>query len=86
MLEKFYSIADFSTTSPGIPIRIAGGWWAQRQLHPGIRYVPVASKPRLSLASLEGGLFSTLAEFYSMADSFTTVRGIPILRAGGCWA
>ena len=28
----------------------------------------------------------TLAEFYSMADSSTTVRGIPIRIAGGCWA
>ena len=28
---------------------------------------------------------STLAEFYSMADSSTTVIGIPILIAGGCW-
>ena len=27
---------------------------------------------------------STLAEFYSMADSSTTVKGIPILIAGGC--
>ena len=29
---------------------------------------------------------STLAEFYSMADSPTTVTGIPIWIAGGCWA
>ena len=29
---------------------------------------------------------STLAEFYSMADSSATVIGIPILIAGGCWA
>ena len=29
---------------------------------------------------------STLAEFYSMADSSTTVAGIPIRIAGGCWA
>ena len=29
---------------------------------------------------------STLAEFYSMADSSTTVIGIPIRIAGGCWA
>ena len=28
---------------------------------------------------------STLAEFYSMADSSTTAAGIPILFAGGCW-
>ena len=27
-----------------------------------------------------------LADFYPMADSSTTVIGIPILCAGGCWA
>ena len=36
------------------------------------------------LADLCGG--STLAEFYSMADSSTAITGIPILIAGGCWA
>ena len=29
---------------------------------------------------------STLAEFYSMADSSTTVADISIPIAGGCWA
>ena len=29
---------------------------------------------------------STLAEFYLKADSSTTVIGIPIRVAGGCWA
>ena len=29
---------------------------------------------------------STLAEFYLTADSSTTVAGIPIRIAGGCWA
>ena len=84
-LAEFYSMADSSTTVTGIPILIAGGCWARRQLHAGIRYVPVASKLRISLASVEGR-HSTLAEFYSMADSSTTVPGIPILIAGGCWA
>ena len=134
-------IADYSTTVAGIPILIAGGCWAQCQLHAGIRYVPVASKLRISLALVEGGyrwypggillegsfLYnryryfnsdcrrllglmpasrrykvhpyairthevadlsggSTLVEFYSKADSSTTVRGIPIRIAGGCWA
>ena len=85
-LAEFYSMADSSTTIADIPIRIAGGCWARCQLHAGIRYVPVASKLRISLASLEGRLCSTLAEFYSMADSSTTVAGIPIRNAGGCWA
>ena len=48
-------MADSSTTIAGIPIWIAGGCWAQRQLHAGIRYVPVASKLRISLVSMEGG-------------------------------
>ena len=84
-LAEFYSMADPSITVPGIAILITGGCWAQCQLHAGIRYVPVASKPRISLASVEGR-HSTLAEFYLMADSSTTVPGITILIAGGCWA
>ena len=36
------------------------------------------------VADLSAG--STLAEFYSMADSSTAVIGIPIRIAGGCWA
>ena len=36
------------------------------------------------VADLSGG--STLAEFYSIADSSTTVAGIPIRIAGGGWA
>ena len=36
------------------------------------------------VADLCGG--STLAEFYSKADSSTTITGIPILIAGGYWA
>ena len=47
-------MADYSTTVRGIPIRIAGGCWARRQLHAGIRYVPVASKLRISLSSVVG--------------------------------
>ena len=44
---------DSSTMVSGIPIPIARGCWARRQLHAGIRYVPVASKLRISLASLK---------------------------------
>ena len=54
MLADIYSMADYSTTVRGIPIRIAGGYWARRQLHAGIRYVPIASDLRISPASLEG--------------------------------
>ena len=78
------SMADSTTTVRGIPTRFAGGYWARRQLQAGIKYVPVASKLRISLASLEG-VHLAMAEFYSMADCSTTVRGIPILIAGGCW-
>ena len=36
------------------------------------------------VADLSGG--STLAELYSIADSSTTIIGIQIWIAGGCWA
>ena len=52
--DRQNSMADFYTTITGIPILIAGGFWARRQLHAGIRYVSVASKLRISLASVEG--------------------------------
>ena len=39
-LAEFYLKADSSITVIGIPIRIAGGCWAQRQLRNGIEYVP----------------------------------------------
>ena len=51
--DLHYSMADSSTTVRGIPIRIAGGYWARRQLHAGIRYFPVASKPMKLLSSIE---------------------------------
>ena len=78
-------MADSSTTARRIPILLAGGYWARRQLHAGIRYIPVASELRISLASMERR-HGTLAEFHSKANSSTTIRGIPILIAGGCWA
>ena len=56
---EFYSIAASFTTVPGIPILIAGGYWARRQLHNGIRYVPVATKLRISLASVKRRHFVT---------------------------
>jgi len=46
----------------------------------------VASKLRISLTSLEGGLGSMLAELYSMADYSTTASRIQTRFAGGCWA
>ena len=48
------SMADSSTTVTGIPILIAGGCWARPQLHASITYVSVASKLRISLASVKG--------------------------------
>ena len=41
-LVEFYLMADSSTTTGCIPIQFAGGCWAPRQLHAGIRYVPNA--------------------------------------------
>ena len=46
-------MADYSTTVRGIPILFAGGCWARRQLHAGIRYVPVTSKLMKLLSSIE---------------------------------
>ena len=40
-LAELDSMADYSTTVTGISILIPGGFWAQCQLHAGIRYVPV---------------------------------------------
>ena len=43
MLAELYSMADYSTTVTGIPILIAGGYRARRQLHAGITYLPTRS-------------------------------------------
>jgi len=72
MLAEFYSMADYSRTARQIQIPFAGRYWARRQLHNGIKDVPVASKPRISLTFLEGVLGSMLGELYSMADHSTT--------------
>jgi len=79
-------MADYSTTARRIQILFAGGYWARRQLHNGIRDALVASVPRISLTSLERVLGSMLAQFYSMADYAKTARRILILFAGGYWA
>ena len=70
-LAEPFLMADYTRASGRIPILFSGGYWAQRQLHAGIYYVPVASKLRISLSSVEGVLGSMLAEFYSMADCST---------------
>ena len=43
MLADFYSMADYSTTVRGIPIRLSGGYWPRCQLHAGIEYVSTPS-------------------------------------------
>jgi len=72
MLAELYSMADYSTTARRNRILFAGGYWARPLLPNGIKDVPVASKLRISLTSLEGVLGSRLAEFYSIADCSTT--------------
>ena len=72
MQAELYLMADYSTTARPIQILSGGGYWARRQLRKGIKDVPVASKLRISLTSLEGVFGSMLAEFYSMADYSTT--------------
>jgi len=42
----------------GYPDSVCWRLWARRQLHAGIRFVPVASKPRISRSSMEGVLRS----------------------------
>jgi len=79
-------MADYSTTTAPILDLIAGDCWARRQLRNGIRYLPVASKPRKSLSSVERIFIVALAIIYSMADYSTTAGRILIPFAGGCWA
>ena len=85
-LATLYSMADYSTTAGRILNIFAGGCWARCQLPNGIRYVSVASKPRISLSSVEGILGIKLAIFYSMADYSSTAARTLMLFAGGCWA
>ena len=47
------SMADSSTTVRGIPIRFSGEYWARRQLHAGIRYVPTPLEPMELLCGLK---------------------------------
>ena len=85
-IVKLYSMADSFTTTGHIPNLFTEDCWARRQLHNGIRYVPVASKPRKPLHSVEEVFGSILTEFYSIADSSPTAWRIQVLFAGGCWA
>ena len=50
-----YSMADSSTAVRGIPIRFAGGYWARRQLHAGIRYASTRSILMELLCAVNGG-------------------------------
>jgi len=79
-------MADYTTTGKRILLFFAGGCSAQHPLSNGIRYVPVASKPRKSLSALERIFIVALVIFYSMADYSTNARLILILFAGDCWA
>ena len=49
-------MTDYATTASRIPVLFHGGYRAQRPLHGGIKYVPVVSKLRISLSSVEGVL------------------------------
>ena len=64
------SMADYSTTARGIPIRFAGGYWARRQLHAGIRYVPTLSIPMELVSALNGvpggGIAGTWKHVYKL--------------------
>ena len=77
-------MADSSITAGPILDLIAEDCWARGQLHSGIRYVSVASKPMNSLSSVEGVLGIKLAIFYSTADYSTTAGRILMIFVGGC--
>ena len=81
-LVEFYSMADSLTTAPCFPIRITGGCFCLMSAVQPYK-VPPSRMKAMEVGDLSGG--STLAEFYSMADSSTSVTGIPILFAGRCW-
>ena len=66
-MADFYSIADCSTTVRGIPIRSSGGYWARRQLHAGMKYVPTPSEFMELLCGLKrvpGGGWQELGALY----------------------
>jgi len=54
-------MADSSTTTAPILNLIAGGCWARRQLHSGIKNVSVASELRKSLTLIRVVFIDTLA-------------------------
>jgi len=75
-------MAYSSPTTERISVLFAGGYWARRLLPTGIGYVPVASRPRISLTSLEGVSIVTLVELCIMADYSMTAGWIPIPFVG----
>ena len=70
-------MADYPITAGRILILFSGGFWARRQLHAGIGYVPTRS---VLMESQAGDLEN------SMADISTPAGRIQILFSGGCWA
>jgi len=64
-------MADSSTTAQPILDLLLGRRWARRQLHAGIRYVPVALILMEIAHPPDSGLLSLLI-LNSMADSSTT--------------
>jgi len=79
------SMADYSTTVSLILILFAGDLWAQCQPCKGIRYVPVASKLRKSMSSVDNVLSIKRVIFYLAADCSTAAGRILIVFTGGCW-
>jgi len=78
------SMADSSTTALPILDLLLGHCWARRQLHAGIRYVPVALI-LMEIAYLsDSGLLSLLI-LNSMADSSITAWPILNLSLGRRW-
>ena len=63
-------MADYAATTGQIPILLSGGYWARRQQHAGIRYVPVASDLRIWLSSLFFYFYFYFFIFYFLNHMF----------------
>jgi len=79
------SMAVSSTTAAPTLVLSLGRHWARRQLHAGIRYIPIALIPMEITHPSESGLLSLLI-LNSMADSSATAKPILIPLLGRHWA
>jgi len=79
------SMAVYSTTAQPILHLSLSHHWARRQLHAGIKYIPIALIPMEIAHPSDSGLLSLLI-LNSMADSSRTAEPILIPLLGRHWA